>query len=310
VDYDIVLCRCECEEDDVSESATPRRDIGPVGTAARVVGGLLAIAVPIAMEGLDWWDVGAALVALPLIATAAAALVRRGSERYAPHALAQSRSSWSGPTVLVLGSVVGIGIALTFVTPLDGGVGIWSFLGCSMLVAALRGQAGCEVLAIPNALTHRADQIDCVIYTPIDTAEARRTATAAPRPSEDIELLRRAWDAFARGDVDGAADVLDADVRWYGADAASEEDGCHNRDEALAFIRQTLADGVSAEALDFKDADDRVVVVVQTHRPPEWGERPEPHGEVVTVRDGKVVEMVVYPTVGDALTAARKHGNT
>ncbi|MGI9021288.1 MAG: hypothetical protein ACR2G3_11335, partial [Solirubrobacterales bacterium] len=42
---------------------------------------------------------------------------------------------------------------------------------------------------------------------------------------------------------------------------------------------------------------------VQTRQPPEWGEQPEPHGEVVTVRDGRVVEMVVYSTVDEALSA-------
>jgi hypothetical protein len=43
---------------------------------------------------------------------------------------------------------------------------------------------------------------------------------------------------------------------------------------------------------------------VQTHRPPEWDEQPGPHGELVTVRHGKVTEMVVYATVDEALVAA------
>ena len=101
----------------------------------------------------------------------------------------------------------------------------------------------------------------------------------------DIELLRQAWDVYGRGDIDA-------------------EGNCHDRDQAVAFIHRSLADGVSAEALDCRDAGDRVVVVVQTHQPPEWGEQPEPHGEVVTVRDGKVVEILVYPTVKAALAAA------
>ena len=120
----------------------------------------------------------------------------------------------------------------------------------------------------------------------------------------DVELLRRAWAAFARGDVKTAAEALDPQVRWYGSDAEAPDDGCHNRDEALAFIRRALDDGVTAEAIDFRDAGDRVVVVLQTHQPPEWGERPEPHGEVVSVRNGRVVEMVVYPNVDEALAAA------
>ena len=120
----------------------------------------------------------------------------------------------------------------------------------------------------------------------------------------EVELLRRAWAAFARGDTKAATDVIDPHVRWYGIDAEAPDDGCHNRDEALAFIRRALDDGVTAEAIDFRDAGDRVVVVLQTHQQPEWGERPEPHGDVVTVRNGRVVEMVVYPNVDEALAAA------
>jgi ketosteroid isomerase-like protein len=126
----------------------------------------------------------------------------------------------------------------------------------------------------------------------------------------DIELLRRAWEAFGRGDLDGATDALDPQVRWYGVGDPDSEGSCHNRDEALAFIRRALADGVTAEPLDFRDAGDRVVVILQTHRPSEWGEQPGPHGELVTVRDGKVTDMVVYPNVDEALVAAGLSGRT
>ena len=61
---------------------------------------------------------------------------------------------------------------------------------------------------------------------------------------------------------------------------------------------------MTAEPLDFRDAGDRVVVLLHTHTSPEWGDQPEPHGELVTVRGGKVTEMVVYPTVDEALVAA------
>ncbi len=122
--------------------------------------------------------------------------------------------------------------------------------------------------------------------------------------ASDVALLRRAWDAFARGDLDRATEVLDANVRWYGAEDPNAETSCRNRDDALAFIKRALADGVTAEPLDFRDAGDRVVAILQTHTPPEWGQQPEPHGELVTIRDDKVIEMVVYPTVEEALLAA------
>ena len=122
--------------------------------------------------------------------------------------------------------------------------------------------------------------------------------------SGDVELLRSAWDAFGRADVEAAVQALDPEVRWYGAGDPDGEGACHNREDAAAFIRRALADGVTAELLDIRDAGDRLVAVIHTHAPPEWERSPEPHGELVTIRAGKVTEMVVYPTVEDALVAA------
>lgn len=118
----------------------------------------------------------------------------------------------------------------------------------------------------------------------------------------DIEFLRDAWSAFARGDLHAAASVLHPDVRWYGA--GEEDGGCHNRDEAIAFLRQAREDGVAAELLDARVVGDRVLLIVEDHPPPEWEQPDGPHGELVTVRDGKVVEIVVYATVDEAVAAA------
>jgi hypothetical protein len=120
--------------------------------------------------------------------------------------------------------------------------------------------------------------------------------------ASDIELLRRGWAAFSRGDVEAASDVLDPNVRWYGA--GEEDEGCHNRDEAIAFLHQSREDGVTAELLDARGVGDRVLLIVQNHTPPELGQSDAPHGELATVRDGKVVEIIVYPTVDEAVAAA------
>jgi len=52
------------------------------------------------------------------------------------------------------------------------------FYGASMLLAAVRGDAGCEVLAVSNWLLGRDDQIGCLVFWPIDRAERRRTRAA------------------------------------------------------------------------------------------------------------------------------------
>jgi hypothetical protein len=53
------------------------------------------------------------------------------------------------------------------------------FYGVSMLLAAARGYAGCEVLAISNTVLRRDDQIGCLVFGPIDHLER---AGSARRP--------------------------------------------------------------------------------------------------------------------------------
>jgi hypothetical protein len=45
------------------------------------------------------------------------------------------------------------------------------FYGTSMLLAALRGYGGCEVLAVSNWLLRRDDRVGCVVFSPIDQLE-------------------------------------------------------------------------------------------------------------------------------------------
>ncbi|MEQ7005696.1 hypothetical protein ABN028_05790 [Actinopolymorpha sp. B17G11] len=45
------------------------------------------------------------------------------------------------------------------------------FFGTSMLVAAVRGHAGCEVLALSNWVLRRNDRLGCALFDPIDRAE-------------------------------------------------------------------------------------------------------------------------------------------
>ncbi len=139
--------------------------------------------VPAALSGITWWDVGVGLLALPvtaaLVAAAvSAALASRPAASYAQLGAAEPwiRSSF----VLIV--VIGVAIAATFFTPLDGPVSAWVFIGVSLLVGAVRGDAGCEAVAIPNAIAGRIDPTGCIIYSPLDAVEARRRSDNRPRP--------------------------------------------------------------------------------------------------------------------------------
>ena len=119
----------------------------------------------------------------------------------------------------------------------------------------------------------------------------------------NVELVRAAWERFSQGDLRVVERTLDPQVRWYGAGDPDGEGGCQNREEALAFIRSALANGTTVRLLDIHDAGDRLVLTLQRNRRPDEDSDPDPHGEVVTVHDGKITEMVVFPTVEEAFAA-------
>ncbi|HEX2104793.1 MAG TPA: hypothetical protein VHF51_14145 [Solirubrobacteraceae bacterium] len=148
------------------------REIGPLGTTARVALGLTAIVASIASAGIGWWD-WATLNAFVIVGAAAAGLVIAGFERNAPDAFASRRSICSPPGCSLIALLVGLAYAMSAFTPADGDVVFWVWLGASLLTGAAAGYGGCEVLAFPNAFTGRRDRIGCLLFTPVDAAEAR-----------------------------------------------------------------------------------------------------------------------------------------
>lgn len=165
------------------------RDIGTVGTLARLLGGGLLLAGAWLVD-LTWWDAAAAVVLYPLLAVAGAAVAARLAPelRRDPgdppreRAGVPARSSTAAWASFGVGAfVVVTGTVLTFLTVLDGG-SLYLFFGCSMVLAAVMGYGGCEVLALPNLLLGRRDEVWCLLYSPLDRAAARPHGHAADRP--------------------------------------------------------------------------------------------------------------------------------
>lgn len=154
-----------------------RRDIGAGGTAARAVLGAVLLGVGV-LDRPGWWEVGAAFVAFPALAVVSAAVVSRvAGGAFSPRrgGLAGTAVSWSGRDAAVslgIGAFVLLaGTALTFVSPVDAPA-LYLYFGGSMVLAAVVGYAGCEVLALPNLLLRRRDALWCLVYSPLDRAEA------------------------------------------------------------------------------------------------------------------------------------------
>jgi hypothetical protein len=154
--------------------ATSRSDrsraIGPAGTVARILGGGWMVGSVIAAEisggftPLEW---SLGLIVFPGVLFCAQWAWARHTQR---------RLHATGP----IGHAATIGLFLAlYLTPnyahaleatSDAAL---IFFGASMLLAAARGYAGCELLAISNWLLRRDDQVGCVVYGPVDFAESQ-----------------------------------------------------------------------------------------------------------------------------------------
>jgi hypothetical protein len=149
------------------------RAIGPIGTCARAVVGLAAIALTL-LDGLHWWEAPLGLVVIPLLVTLGQAwLVRRH-----PDALREVHQAGACATALI--------VAPFMIIPYTSDA-TWLWLGASMLLAAVRGYAGCEVIAISNWLLRRDDTVGCLLFTPIDQVEARWQRTEARGASQPVQ---------------------------------------------------------------------------------------------------------------------------
>ena len=116
-------------------------------------------------------------------------------------------------------------------------------------------------------------------------------------PRSNVDIARSGFDAARRGDLDAIGDLLDPEVSWHGGDPAAPG-ACHNRDEALTFMRRSqLIGSGNFQLVDVVGAGEQVVVVIR----PTGG---DVVANLVTFRDGKVVEMVHYADPADALAAA------
>lgn len=141
----------------------PSRQIGRLGTAARIALGGVFLAIPFVVgDAPGWLDAALGLLALP--ATVLSFLWLRA--RRNPQRLLAT--GFGGYTVNF-----GIG-AVLLAAPFTREAAFF-FYGTSMLLAAARGYAGCELFAVPNWLLRREDEIGCPVFGPVDAVEHERT---------------------------------------------------------------------------------------------------------------------------------------
>lgn len=140
--------------------------MGPIGRVTRLVvgAGLLYLAQFAGTSwSLRWYDAVLGLVVLPGAMLIVGLVARRRSEK-------PLRFTGTSGTTANCALIIAL-ISNSYTRP-----GAELFYGATLLVAAWRGQLGCEATAISNWLLNRDDQVGCPIFTSIDRVEARRSA--------------------------------------------------------------------------------------------------------------------------------------
>jgi uncharacterized protein len=133
---------------------------------------------------------------------------------------------------------------------------------------------------------------------------------------ENVELVRRGYAMFARGEVEEVAalfaddaDLADAGGLGIAGTAAGRRSGPAGFLEATGDVTEAF-DDYTVEPEEFIDAGDSVVVEVRlSGRGRESGAEMEMNAaHLWTLHDGKVVRGDVYRTADEALEAAREPG--
>lgn len=156
----------------LNTSVDQKRAIGTIGTIGRIILGFFLVAAPVwgpawwGGEGLHWYEVVLGLVGFP-----AAVLVFQWLRLQ----MSDERLEATGALGFCVNFAIG---AVLFSIPATRDA-VALFYGASLLLAAARGYAGCEVMAISNWLLRRDDQVGCIVFSPIDEVEKTLTRKGA-----------------------------------------------------------------------------------------------------------------------------------
>jgi ketosteroid isomerase-like protein len=113
---------------------------------------------------------------------------------------------------------------------------------------------------------------------------------------ENAELIRRAYQAYANGDLAAMLELVDPDLEWTYLDPALEHPTprvCHGRQELEQVLRHRAEHGLRAELEEVTSSGERVMVGVRTPGvDAHVGRRGDDRAySVFTVREGRIVAL-------------------
>ena len=125
-----------------------------------------------------------------------------------------------------------------------------------------------------------------------------------------IESLRRGYEAFSRGDIQGAVDAIDPhpDILWKEPENFYAGGIYHGRQGVAEYLNLSYQASEKVQSLpeEILEVGDKIVVFVHFQAWPKGGGQPrEGHiADVYTVQDGKIVQMQAYSDPAEARKAA------
>ena len=120
------------------------------------------------------------------------------------------------------------------------------------------------------------------------------TGGAAVTEHPNVELTRRGYEAFAKGDMATLSELIADDVTWHSNDAGPLSGTYHGRDEVFGFFGRLAEETAGTFRLDVHDvlANDEHAVALCTVSASRGGKSIEvPVANVSHLRDGKLTEF-------------------
>ena len=126
---------------------------------------------------------------------------------------------------------------------------------------------------------------------------------------ENVEIVRRAFDAYNRGDLDGALENFAPDAVWDWSNSRGFEAGVYRgHEEIRAFSQRFLEtfDDIRLELVDSIEVEDDLLVVENLAylRGRDGIEVQTRSAWLITIRDGGTTSLTLYQTKQQALEAA------
>jgi len=149
-----------------------RAKTGPIGRSLRLLLGVcvMIVALPVFFEA--GWRYNARSLGLMAALVSFYSLMHFVVSRFRP-----SLNRWLG-AVLAVTPVVLLWLFGQGGGPLfgqgEGGTAAITYIGVSLLIDALTGDPGCEVMAIPGLLFRSRTDLCCIVFSPIDALESPR----------------------------------------------------------------------------------------------------------------------------------------